>query len=415
MNDPVDNEAYDEDIEAFDEEEEYEEDEGSEGFRRWGILAGIGVAVVCIGLAVVLWFGRETFFAPVAEWLASATPTATQTLPPTATFTPLPPTPTEAPPPSDTPPPAPPRQPAPEIMAQAILPPALAENFADNRRAWSGLGPNSEFLIQENRLIFNSNLAGQPAVVYCAGDCGPFKDSYYYEAEMLDERESEFGYGLIFAINDARNAYYAYKVRPASGEYGLFKLANGGWTPLIDWTKTPGLLLPPQTNILGVRLRDKTIDLFLNGERLASYEDEKPYNEGRIGFIVDQDGVRLIAGNLQVIQLRPTEPGQALTPAAPPGQSTATRGLPTPASRFTPTPTTPGSCPKGTPKDTWVLVVTNVGQGKPEIVINGVKTRLTDLISTFYLSLNVDYTIQLGSRTYEYNFAVCKIVYLKTK
>jgi hypothetical protein len=113
MSDQADNEAYDEDIDAFDEEyEEYEEDDRDDGFRRWGVLAGIGVAVVCIGLAVVLWFGREVFLAPVAEWLASATPTATQTLPPTATFTPPPPTPTEAPLPTETPTLAPPRHPA---------------------------------------------------------------------------------------------------------------------------------------------------------------------------------------------------------------------------------------------------------------------------------------------------------------
>ena len=130
-------------------------------------------------------------------------------------------------------------------------------------------------------------------MAYCAGDCGPFKDSYYYEAELVDERASEFGYGLIFAINDQRNAYYAYKVRPGTGDYGLFKLVNGSWTPLIDWTKTTALLPPPQTNILGASLQEKNISLFLNGARLNSFLDENPYNEGRIGFMVDQDGVRL--------------------------------------------------------------------------------------------------------------------------
>jgi hypothetical protein len=409
MTDQLENEAYEE------QGDEYENEYEGESLRKWGIIAGVGVGVICVGLLVVLWFGREAIMAPIAEYLASATPTATNTLPPTATAT-LFPTPTETQPPADTPTATPVRQPAPEIMAQAEQPPLLDETFDDNSRAWTGLGENSEVLIQENRLILRSDQPGQSAASYCAGDCGPYKDGYYYEAETLDERESEFGYGLIFAINDQRNSYYAYKVRPALGEYGLFKLVNGAWTPLIDWTKTPDLLAPPLTNILGASLQEKNIVLFLNGVRLAAYEDPNPFNEGRIGFMVDQDGVRLFAGNVKVYQLRqttPTPPGQI----APPGQATLTPGFPTTQAKFTPTPTTPGSCPKDTPPNTWILVVTNtnVNQAKTEILINGVKTPIEGMISSFYLSLNTEYTIQAGNKTYEYFFTACKIVYLKVK
>jgi hypothetical protein len=414
MTDQLDNEAYQEDQDNY--EEDYDEEYEGDSFRKWGIVAAIGAVVVCIGLVVVLWFGREVFMAPFANMIASATPTATNTLPPTATFTQIP-TATETQLPTDTPPAAPPRQPAPEIMALAIPPPALEENFADNSRAWTAMGENSEFLIQENRLILRSNQPGQQGAVYCAGDCGPFKDSYYYEAELLDEQGSQFGYGLLFAINEQRNAYYAYKVRPGTGEYGLFKLVNGSWTALIDWTKTPALLPAPQTNILGASLQEKNINLYLNGALLAGYKDENPYNEGRLGFMVDQDGVRLFAGNVLVYQLSqatPVPPGQ-LTPGAPAGQPTFTPGFPTPATKFTPTPTKSGSCPTGTPEDTWILVVTNVNLAKTEISINGVRTKIQDLNTAFYLSLNTDYTIVAGNKTYEYNFSECKIVYIKVK
>jgi hypothetical protein len=410
MTDQLENEAYEEHGDEY-EEEEYEGD----SFRKWGIIAGIGVGVLCIGLLVVLWFGKDIFMAPIAEYLASATPTATNTLPPTATAT-LFPTPTETQPPADTPTATPARQPAPEIMAQAEQPPLLDETFADNSRAWTGLGDNSEVLIQESRLILRSDQPGQPGAAYCAGDCGPYKDGYYYEAELLDERGSEFGYGLIFAINDQRTSYYAYKVRPATGDYSLFKLVNGAWTPLIDWTKTPTLLTPPLTNILGASLQDKNIVLFLNGVRLAAYEDQNPFNEGRIGFMVDQDGVRLFAGNVKVYQLRKTTP-TPVGQAAPPGQPTFTPGFPTASAKFTPTPTAAGSCPKDTPANTWILVVTKTdpNQSKSEIIINGVTTTIDQLNTVFYLSLNTEYTIQAGNKTHEYFVPVCKIVYLKVK
>lgn len=413
MTDQLDHNAYQEEGEEF--EEEYEGD----SFRRWGLVAGIGVALLCVGLLLVLWFGRDVFLKPIAQYLASATPTATQTLPPTATFTSFP-TPTETQAPPDTPTATPVRQPAPEIMARAEQPPLLQENFLDNTRAWGGMGEYSEFLIQEGRLILRSNQPGQPASAICAGDCGPFKDGYYYEAELLDERTTEFGYGLIFAINDARNSYYAYKIRPASGEYGLFKLVNGSWLALIDWTQAAGVLPPPQTNILGASLVEKDIDLFLNGVRLASYKDENAFNEGRIGFMVDQDGVRLLAGNVLVLRLRqttPTPPGQIAPPGqtAPPGQPTFTPGFPTPSGKFTATPTVSGSCPRDTPKNTWILVITNISGGKKDIFINGVKTRIDGYIVSFYLSLNTEYTIKVGEKTYEYLVPACKVVYLKIK
>jgi hypothetical protein len=407
----LENDVYDEDG------DEYDEEEDGSSFRKWGIIAGIGVAVVCVGLLVVLWFGREVFMAPIAQWVASATPSPTQTLPATATFTPFP-TPTETQAPAEPPTATPARQPAPEIMAQAEVPPVLEENFVDNSRAWTGLGDNSEVLIQEGRLILRSNQAGQPAAVYCAGDCGPYKDAYYYEAEILDERASEFGYGLIFAINDQRNSYYAYKIRGTTGEYGLFKLVSGAWTPLIDWTKSPAVLPPPQTNILGVSLQDKNLDLFLNGARLASSVDENPLNEGRIGFTVDQDGVRLYTGNVLVYQLRKTTPtpmGFVPTAAGLPGQPSSTPGFPTPAAKFTATPTTPGSCPKDTPANTWILVVTNVNLAKTKIEINGVTHSITEPNTAFYLTLNTDYSVQIGNKTYEYNFPFCKVVYVKVK
>ena len=412
MTDQMDEDGYAEDY-----DEMLEEEDDSNSFRRWGIVAGIGVVVLCIGLLVVLWFGRPVFMAPIAQWLASATPSPTQTFPPTATFTQLP-TVTATLPPTDMPTSAPPSQPAPEIMAQAITPPALQENFVDNTRAWTGLGANSEFLIQEGSLILRSNQTGQPAVAYCAGDCGPYKDSFYYEASLMDERASDFGYGILYSINDAKNGYYAYKVRPSTGEYGLFKLVDGNWTTLVDWTTIPGLLQPPQANLLGISLQDRNITLYLNGVRLNSIVDESPYNEGRIGFIADQDGVHLFASDVLVynlVETTPTLTGQALTPVAPPGQPTFTPGLPTPQGKFTPTPTKSGSCPKDTPDKSWILVITNVNQTNKEITINGVKYKVNDAFTSFYLTLDIDYTIELGNKTYEYNITECKIVYLKVK
>jgi len=279
-----------------DQVEEYyeEEDDYEEGpFRRWGVVIGIGIGVVCLGLIIILWFGRNTLLKPVAGLLASATPTATMTVPPptpTATFTQaptLPPTATfTLPPPTAAP------APASEIMSLVSGPAILDEQFADNGRAWTGVGQDSDFTIQQGALTVRSKTAGLPAMVFCSGACGPYKDFYYYEAELYDERNSEFGHGLVFALNGQKNAYYVYKLRQGSGEYALVKYANGALVPLIDWTAVQGVAPAPQSNVLGVGFAEKTITLYLNGNRINQFTDSNPYAEGQIGFAVDQDGVR---------------------------------------------------------------------------------------------------------------------------
>jgi hypothetical protein len=407
-----------------DQVEEYydDEDDEEEGpFRRWGVVVGIGVGVVCLGLIIVLWFGRNTLLKPLAELMASATPTATMTVPPptlTATFTQAPTQPSTA---TFTivPPTAAPAT-ASEIMSLVSGPAVLEEQFADNSRAWTGVGQDSDFTIQEGALTVRSKTAGLPAMVFCSGSCGPYKDFYYYEAELYDERNSEFGHGLVFALNGQKNAYYVYKLRQGKGEYGLFKFTNGALVPLIDWTAVQGVAPAPQTNLMGVAFAEKTITLYLNGNRINTFTDNNPYTEGQIGFAVDQDGVRLMANRVSVYELlprTPEAPSQLPTGQAPPpivGAPTQTV-KPTQA-KFTPTPTREGSCPSYVPEDQWLLVVTKTDQNRnSEIQINGTTYELRDLNTPFYLLLDVDYSVNAGNKSYSYNMPTCRVVYIRVK
>jgi hypothetical protein len=402
--------AMEDQVEEYLEDEEEEYEEGA--FRRWGLLIGIGIGVVCLGLIVVLWFGRDVFLTPVARLMASETPTSTNTLPPpTATFTAEP---SETPTIAATLEPSPTlmRLPAMEIMALVSGPPVVSDPFDNNDLAWTGLGDNSEFTIQEGMMVVRSNQQGKPAMVYCSGNCGPFKDFYYFEAEMYDERASDFGFGLIFALNGQKNAYYAYKIRPATGEYGLFKFQNGNLLPLIDWTASPAVLPAPQPNVLGVSFLEKNIDLYLNGTRINNYNDRNPYNEGQVGFIADQDGVRLMINKATVYELIPR------TPEAPQQFPTAAGATPIVATstplRYTLTPTAPGSCPRTVPSGSWALVVTAVGNNV-KIEINGVVYELKELNTVFYLNLNTNYVVKTSNRTYEYFLTACKVIYIKAK
>ena len=72
--------------------------------------------------------------------------------------------------------------------------------FADNARSWSGFGQTSEFLIQENEMQLHSTDADLPGILYCSGNCGPYDDNFYYQAELVEDRASTFGIGLVFRL-----------------------------------------------------------------------------------------------------------------------------------------------------------------------------------------------------------------------
>jgi len=331
------------------------------------------------------------------------------TLTPTPTITPMPtdtPTPaaTDTPPPTATEKPALPTQPA-NIAAPVGGTPILIEYFNDNSREWKGLYPSSEVIIQDNRIYLKGTVAEKPAVAYCAGVCGPYQLSYYYQAELIEEQPTaNLGIGLVFGLDPEKDTYYAYKIRPSTSEYSLLKLVKGSWTTLITWTAVTNIFSSPQTNIIGVDFQNGTMDLYINGEKIATFIDNDPYNAGRIGFIADKEGVGLIGGNVLVI-------AQGVAPL--PGITATITSLPTRA--ISPTATELGACPAGVPKNQWVFVVFKQDPGKGTILINGDKHIISQGNNAFYLKTKTNYTMKYGGENAYYNVKKCEIVFVKVK
>jgi hypothetical protein len=440
LEDPVeyDDEEYVD--EEYDADEEYEESDGG-GWRKWIILAAIGIFVVCLGLALVVWAARDAILTPVAAMFASQTPTATVTKNPTATFTVTPsPSETLAPTASETPKPTPMLLPPPEVMGIVDGPPVLNEQFDDNSHNWTGQGPSADYTIQQGMMVFKSSQPGQPAFVYCVTDCGPFADRYYYQAEMVDQRGADAAYGITFALDPQRNIFYLFAVKANTGQYALFKQVNNELVPVIDWTASPAVLPAPAPNVLGARFLTNKIDLFVNNTWVGEKEEKNnPYTSGRIGLYVQQDGVRLLTNSIKVFNLMdvtPEPPGTHPTAAQPvqppaqatfvpppetlqPGQPTAAQPantpIPQPTLRFSPTPTQYGACPNNIPAGKWALVITKGGNAnrQAEITINGVTSKIKDLTTVFYLDQGVNYNVKLGNKSFEFYFDNCQIVYKK--
>jgi hypothetical protein len=326
-------------------------------------------------------------------------------------------------------------------MGVVVGAPTLNEQFDDNAHSWTGLTEGAEYTIQEGMMVFKSGKPGAPGVIYCVTVCGPYDERFFYQAEMTDERASEGGYGLTFGLDPQRNVYYVFAVRPAQGQYGLFKVQGTQIFPLQEWANSGAIQPAPQSNALGVRFVSGKIDMYINGTWVGEKMDKNnPYKSGRVGLFVDQDGVRLLANQAKVFNLFEITPeplGQHATAApveaAPPVVGTPEPGAPPPVATlpaapaptqpaptagFTPTPTAYGSCGPNIPPGKWALVITK--QGNPnqfnkvmEVRINGVVYKATQMITAFYLDFKTNYTVQIGEKTFQYYYETCKIVYKK--
>jgi hypothetical protein len=393
-------------------EEDYQAPESR--IPRWALIAGVAVVFLCLAVLVALFLSRTKLLNVAVSALASETPTATETSPATATFT-AGPTDTEAPTvaPTDVSTATPMPMPPVAIVSLSQGEPVLQEELQDNTNNWVGINPGSEVTIQEQKLQLRSADPGKPAVAYCQGqNCGPYSDYYYYQADIVEDHLSTLALGLVFGMNNQKTGFYSVAIRPSSAEFAFYKVANGQWTPLIDWTASEAIHFFPFVNTVGVSYLDGNVQVFINGQQVASYTDkQQPYQSGRIGFSVETDGVRLVANNIQVMNLAPVTPVPLVSPLA--SNQAPAYASPTPVLRNTPTPTPQGACPSSVPSGVFVLNVFKVGSSKGEITIDGSPARVTQGVNTFYLTLEESHSVEIGNKTYSLYYEKCKIVNLK--
>jgi hypothetical protein len=381
-------------------------------FPKWALIAGVVVVFLCLAVLLTLFLARTKLLSVAVNVLASETPTPSETMPPTNTVPPLPTdtatietTPTETPSPTALPmPPA-------EIMALTQGSSALDEQFADNNRNWVGLNQTSEVTIQQAQLQLRSTESKKAGIAYCQGECGPYQDFYYYQSDMVEDRPSTIGLGMVFGMNEAKSAFYTFRIRPSSADFSLARVTNGEWNPLIDWTPSPAIKFYPFVNTVGVSYRDGNIDLYVNGQKLATFTDKQPLKSGRIGFSVDADGVRLLASKVLVYTLNPVTPQPVITQAVPGG--TPVYQSPTPGFKYTPTPTQIGSCPSSVPSGMFVLTVLKGSPKRGKFEINGSSMKVNQGVNVFYLPLKQKYVVKIGDKSYELYYEVCKIISLK--
>jgi hypothetical protein len=183
------------------------------------------------------------------------------------------------------------------------------ENFTSNFRDWSLYYRFGKVEIINEKMIIQSNI--EDFAIVSNENFIKTSDTYYIQAELVTDNKVDYQqYGLIFGLNRSDSSFYLYEINPEYNFFRLYKFAPTSdyqvsrsskqaqydWILLIDYTKA-NMNRYPNVNILGVFFKKGSIELFINGDQVATYLDEKPLHSSGVGVFVNNYGYRLIVDN----------------------------------------------------------------------------------------------------------------------
>ena len=128
----------------------------------------------------------------------------------------------------------------------------------------------------------------------------PDKTDYYdenatvrVELKSVDGDVPETGYGLVVhgEMKDNKLEDYAFLLyNGPNPKYKVVLHRAGNETKMVDWTSSSTIRSGTTPNQIEVRIRDKKMDFYINGNFVTSVVDEAGYKRGRVGFYTSDSG-----------------------------------------------------------------------------------------------------------------------------
>jgi len=123
---------------------------------------------------------------------------------------------------------------------------------------------------------------------------GPDRKDYYDDANStvrvtlrsVDGQAPESGYGLLIHGQRAdtfRDIGFLIK-NGDSGQYEVVLHKDSKETKIVNWTPNSAIRTGTTPNQLEVRIRDRKVDFYVNGQFVTSITDSESYESGRVGF-----------------------------------------------------------------------------------------------------------------------------------
>lgn len=122
----------------------------------------------------------------------------------------------------------------------------------------------------------------------------PDRADYYDEnatvrvtVRSVDGESPDSGYGLLVHGARENNQFRDYGFLIYSGtspKYAIVQHKNSSETKLVNWTPTSTIRTGTTPNQLEVRIRDRRLDFYINGQFVTSITDSGDFLRGRVGF-----------------------------------------------------------------------------------------------------------------------------------
>jgi hypothetical protein len=123
---------------------------------------------------------------------------------------------------------------------------------------------------------------------------GPDRKDYYDDGNStvrvtlrsVDGQAPDSGYGLLIhgqRTDTFRDIGFLIK-NGTSGQYEIVLHKDSKESKIVDWTSNSTIRTGTTPNQLEVRIRDRKIDFYVNGQFVTSITDSESYESGRVGF-----------------------------------------------------------------------------------------------------------------------------------
>jgi hypothetical protein len=128
----------------------------------------------------------------------------------------------------------------------------------------------------------------------------PDKKEYYDEnatvrvgLRSIDGNPPDTGFGLVVHGEKKDGKLEDYSFLIYSGDNPKYKIVvhkAGAETKVVDWTPTSTIRTGTSPNQIEVRMRDRKMDFYINGQFVTSTTDAEGYLRGRVGLYTSDAG-----------------------------------------------------------------------------------------------------------------------------
>jgi hypothetical protein len=129
---------------------------------------------------------------------------------------------------------------------------------------------------------------------------GPDRKDYYDEnatvrvgLRSVDGNPPSGGYGLVVHGEKKDSKLEDYGFLISNGDDPKYKIVlhkGGVETKLVDWTPSSVIRTGTNPNQIEVRIRERKMDFYINGQEITSVTDSEGYLRGRVGFYTSDIG-----------------------------------------------------------------------------------------------------------------------------